>query len=162
MVCQGYINLAFVRAVNTTKTCFSEIVSSVRSLAKYFQHSKGTFVSPRGHAMPSVYTFCSIFSIRELKQARRRRQQECHKFAYLTEKTKLLHALHVHFPFLDISQTFSFFLRREMTCFAVAWTTWTYDDKCSIMSSTDCALEFINFKEAHSIYCYSSFSHNRK
>ena len=118
---QGYVNLAFVRAVNT-KTCFSEIVSSVRSLVKYFQHSKGLFVSPSGHAMPFVYTFCSIFSIWELKQARRRRQQECHKFAYLTEKTIVLHALHVHFPFLDISQTFSFFPRREITCFAVAWT----------------------------------------
>ena len=35
----------------------------------------------------------------------------------------------------DISQTFSFFLRREMTCFAVVWTTWPYDDKCSILSS---------------------------
>ena len=30
---------------------------------------------------------------------------------------------------------FSLFLRREMTCFAVVWTTWTYDDKCSILSS---------------------------
>ena len=97
---QSYINLAFVRAVNTTKTCFSEIVSSARSLLKYFQHSKGTFVSPRGHAMPFIYTFRSIFSIRELKQARRRRQQECHKFAYLTEKTIVLHALPVHFPFI--------------------------------------------------------------
>ena len=106
---QGYINLAFVRAVNSTKTRFSEIVSSMRSLVKYFQHSKGTFVSPRGQTMPSVYTFCSIFCIRELKEARRRQQQECHKFAYLTEKTIALHALQMHFPFLDISQTFSFF-----------------------------------------------------
>ena len=32
-------------------------------------------------------------------------------------------------------EMFSFFLRREMTCFAVVWTTWTYDDKCSILSS---------------------------
>ena len=119
---QGFINLAFVRAVNTTKTCFSEIVRSVRLLVKYFQHSKGTFVCPRGHAMPFVYTFCSIFSIRELKQARRRRQQECHKFAYLTEKTIVLHALHVYFSFLYILPTFSFFLRREMTCFTVRWT----------------------------------------
>ena len=39
--------------------------------------------------------------------------------------------LHVHFfSSFDISQTFSFFLRREMTCFAVVWTTWSYDDKC--------------------------------
>ena len=34
-------------------------------------------------------------------------------------KTIDFHALHVHFSFLDIPPTFSFFLRREMTCFAV-------------------------------------------
>ena len=34
-------------------------------------------------------------------------------------KTAFLHALQVHFSFLDISQTFSFFQRREMICFAV-------------------------------------------
>ena len=39
-------------------------------------------------------------------------------------KTIVLHALHVYFSFLDISQTFSFFPRREMTCFSVVWTTW--------------------------------------
>ena len=49
-------------------------------------------------------------------------------------KTIVLHALHVQFIF-DITQTFSFFLRREMTCFAVVWTTSAYDDKCSILSS---------------------------
>ena len=41
----------------------------------------------------------------------------------------------VQFSFFDILKTFSFFLRREMTCFAVVWTTWAYDDKCSILSS---------------------------
>ena len=50
-------------------------------------------------------------------------------------KTVFLHALHVHFPSFDILKTFSFFLRREMTCFAVVWTTWAYDNKCSILSS---------------------------
>ena len=49
------------------------------------------------------------------------------------------------FPFLDISQTivsstnyaqtFSFFPRRNMTCFAVVWTTWECDDRRSILSS---------------------------
>ena len=72
--------------------------------------------------------------IRELKQPRRRRLQNPHKFAYLTIKTVFLHALHVHFSFFDILKTFSFFLRRELTCFAVVWTTWAYDDKCSILS----------------------------
>ena len=50
-------------------------------------------------------------------------------------KTVFLHALHVHFSSFDILKTFLFFPRREMTCFAVVWTTWTYDDKCSILSS---------------------------
>ena len=50
-------------------------------------------------------------------------------------KTALLHALHVHFSSFDILKTFSFFLWREMTCLAVVWTTWAYDDNCSILSS---------------------------
>ena len=50
-------------------------------------------------------------------------------------KTVFLHALHVHFSSFDILKTFSFFLRREMNCFAVVWTTWAYDDKCSFFSS---------------------------
>ena len=41
----------------------------------------------------------------------------------------------VQFSFFDILKTFSFFLRREMTCFAVVWTTWAYDDKWSTLSS---------------------------
>ena len=42
---------------------------------------------------------CTLISaFRELKQPRSRRQQERHKFAYLTIKKKnVLHALHVHF-----------------------------------------------------------------
>ena len=50
-------------------------------------------------------------------------------------KTVFFHALHVHFSCFDILKTFSFFLRHEMICFAVVWTTWAYDDKCSILSS---------------------------
>ena len=38
------------------------------------------------------------------------------------------------FFIFDILKTFSFFLRREMTSFAVVWTTLAYDDKCSILS----------------------------
>ena len=41
-------------------------------------------------------------------------------------KTIVLQALHVHFSSFDILKTFSFFLRREMTCFAVVWTTWAW------------------------------------
>ena len=50
-------------------------------------------------------------------------------------KTVFLHASHVHISSFDILKTFSFFLRREMTCFADVWTTSAYDDKCSILSS---------------------------
>ena len=49
-------------------------------------------------------------------------------------KKVFLHALHVHFSSFDIFKTFSLFLRREMACFAVVWTTWADDDKCSILS----------------------------
>ena len=49
-------------------------------------------------------------------------------------ENRFLHALHVHISSFGIL-TFSFFLRREMTCFAVVWTTLAYDDKCSILSS---------------------------
>ena len=47
--------------------------------------------------------------------------QERHKFAYVTKRNS---TLHVHFSFLYISQSFLFFRRHEMTCFAVVWTTW--------------------------------------
>ena len=57
-------------------------------------------------------------NIRELKQSRRRRQQERHKFAYLTMKNNSFARLKLHFSFLDILQTFSFFPRGEITCFA--------------------------------------------
>ena len=50
-------------------------------------------------------------------------------------KTVFLHALHVHFLSFDILKTLSFFLRREMTCFAVVWATRAYDNKCSILYS---------------------------
>ena len=50
-------------------------------------------------------------------------------------KTVFLHALHMHFSSFDILKMFSFFLRGEMTCFAVVWTKWAYVDKCSILSA---------------------------
>ena len=58
-----------------------------------------------------------------IKQPRRRRQQERHKFAYLTMKNNSFARFARAVFIFDISQTFSFFLRREMTCFAVVWTT---------------------------------------
>ena len=85
-----------------------------------------------------IITVVVIVIVRVLKQPRRRRQQERHKFAYSVWKWKtvVLHALHVHFSFFHIPQTFSFFSRREMTCFAVVWTTWAYVEKCFIFWST--------------------------
>ena len=56
---------------------------------------------------------------------------------FYTKKKVVLLALHVHFSNLDIFKTFSFFLRREMTCFPVVWTTWAYayDDNIQFLSS---------------------------
>ena len=55
----------------------------------------------------------------ELTQPRLRRQQERHKFAYLIVKNNSFARFARAGFIFDISQTFSFFLRREMTCFAV-------------------------------------------
>ena len=71
---------------------------------------------------------------RELKKPRRRRRQKCYKFAYLTMKTIVLHALHVKFLFSLISLQFSFFPRREMTCFAVMSMTRARNDIFSSFS----------------------------
>ena len=43
--------------------------------------------------------------------------------------------LHAYFSFLNILQTFSLFPQREMTCFAVVWTTRAIGAKCSDLSS---------------------------
>ena len=59
----------------------------------------------------------------------RRQQQERHKFAYLTMKNNSFARSHVHSSFLDFSKTFSFLPWHEITCFAVVWVTWAYDDK---------------------------------
>ena len=64
----------------------------------------------------------SIIDIREFKQPRRRRQQNLTNL-FDNETQYFLRALHVHFSSFDILKTLSFFLRREMTCFAVEWTT---------------------------------------
>ena len=51
-------------------------------------------------------------------------------------KTVFLHALHVHFSSLTFwRRSRSFYDVCEMTSFPVVWTTWAYDDKCSILSS---------------------------
>ena len=61
---------------------------------------------------------------RELKQPRRRQQQKPHKFAYLTIQNRIFARFaRAYFSPFDILKSFSFFLRGEMTCFAVVWTT---------------------------------------
>ena len=60
---------------------------------------------------------------RELTQPQQRQQQGRHKFAYLIVKNNSRARFARAVFIFDISQTFSFFLRREMTCFAVVWTT---------------------------------------
>ena len=64
-------------------------------------------------------------------------------------KTVFLHALHVHFSSFDILKTPSFCLWREMTCFAVVWTTWAYDDKCSILSCPERWFQFNSWIKWH-------------
>ena len=56
-------------------------------------------------------------------------------FAYLIVKNNSFARFARAVFIFDFSLMFSFFLRREMTCFAVVWTTWPYDDKRSILSS---------------------------
>ena len=72
--------------------------------------------------------------IRELKQPRRRQQEKPHKFAYLTMKNSIFarfaRAFFIFWHFVDVlvlSTTWN-------DLFAVVWTTWAYDDKCSILS----------------------------
>ena len=54
-------------------------------------------------------------------QPRRRLQQELHKFAHLIEKNNSFARFARAVFIFDILVLFSFFLRREMTCFAVVW-----------------------------------------
>ena len=53
----------------------------------------------------------------------------------LTMKTVVSHDLHELFFIFVLSQTFSSpFPRREMTCLAIVWTTWAFNDKFSTFS----------------------------
>ena len=73
---------------------------------------------------------------KKLKQPRRRRQQKPHKFAYLTMINSIFarfaRAYFIFWHFADVLVL----PRREMTCFAVVWATWAYDDKCSSLNYT--------------------------
>ena len=71
----------------------------------------------------SCHKMTGLKENRELTQPRRRRQHKTHKFAYLIVKNNDFPRFARAVFIFDISQTFSFFLRREMTCVAVVWTT---------------------------------------
>ena len=51
-------------------------------------------------------------------------------------KTVFLHALHVHLSSFDILKTFSFFQWREMTFFAVVWTTCLFSRAIAVRQLT--------------------------
>ena len=74
----------------------------------------------------NLWGFCCCRRRRSCYAPRRRRQREHHKFAYLIVKNNSFARFASEVFIFDISQTFSFFLRREMTCFAVVWTTWPW------------------------------------
>ena len=65
-------------------------------------------------------------SNRELKTPRRRRQQERHKFTYLTMKNNSFARFARAFFIFRHFAAFSFFPRGEMTRFAVAWTIYAH------------------------------------
>ena len=68
---------------------------------------------------------------REIERPRQRRQQERHKFAYLTIKKQQFCTLYT-FHFWTFRRRSRSFPRCEMTCFEVVWMTWAHDDKSSI------------------------------
>ena len=78
-----------------------------------------------GLKMPSWHV--PRFHVHSASPPRRRQQLGRHKFAYLTTKNiSLARFWRTFFYFLNVSQTLSFFLRCEMTCFAVVWTCLLY------------------------------------
>ena len=73
--------------------------------------------------------------VREFKQARRRRRQKRHKFPYLAMKnSSLARFARAFFIFAHFTGVLVL-PRREMSCFAVVWTTTAYHDKCSNLYS---------------------------
>ena len=101
---------------------------------KWFPCKDGRALSWESQIWSVWYTAskkCTYLGVRELKQTTTTTATKPPtNFHIWPWKTEFLHALHVHFSSFDILKTFSFFLWREMTCFAVVWTTWAYDDKC--------------------------------
>ena len=93
--------------------------------------------SARCACPPSCVFNCDTFlcrpllNSRELKQPRRRGQQERHKFAFLTMQKFFCMPWTCIFHFC----TFADVLVQSTTCFEIVWMTWALGDKCSIFSS---------------------------
>ena len=82
---------------------------------------------------PSINPFVDLFDIRELKQARRRRQQNPHKFAYLTVKNSIF----AHF-------TRAYFIFWHFEDILVLSTTWN-DLFCSCVDDVSIWWQMFNF-----------------
>ena len=125
----------FASFTHVQHDCFASFMHVQHDYFATFKHVKHSYLLTMSLMTSFRLLQPSRTKNRELTQPRRRRQQERHKFAYLTMKNNSFARFTRAVFIFDISHTFSFFLRREMTCFAVVWTTWGYDDKCSILSS---------------------------
>ena len=86
------------------------------------------------------------------------------------EKTVLLHALHVHFSFLHISQQCCSLARPDVKCFAVVGTTWTnFHSSTNQFNSRIVRMAKVHFQMKFSLSSMSSvlkfsnagFSYNR-
>ena len=104
-------------------TSISKCSHTVRSMVTLRSGLFFLDMSHTGWKRRTLLDDTSQSSIRELKQPRRRRQQKPHKCAYLIMKNRIFASFARHFSAFDILKTFSFFLRRQITCFAVVWTT---------------------------------------
>ena len=123
----------------------------LHSLLKYFPHSKGSFVSPSGHIMPSMRIFCSLFSIGRyctvIFSFSIRDLSRLHRCIY-SNSTIFVDRMQGISPWFTEcwSETkLAALIRQELHQLKNKF----------IHNSIHCALEFINFKDAQSIYCVS-------
>ena len=77
------------------------------------------YLRPTQEPMVALNSKGSLSLIRELTQPRRQRQHGRHKFAYLIVKNNSCARFARAVFIFDISQTFSFFLRRDLFCSCV-------------------------------------------
>ena len=95
----------------------TEATTSLKIVSKLVKENSNSRLCVRVLMQSSC--FCSLNYAKFVALSLLSRQQERHKFAYLTVKNNgFARFARAFFSFLDISQTFLFFPRREMTCFA--------------------------------------------